>query len=317
MRNIEDARHRPGQALESTGQAHARQTGTHGGVVDRERRGQQTQRHQRAGGVTILVLAGEPGGRQRVDAPVRPLPCPARRRRRGGDREVMTETMQVRAAFRGNAQQSGRRRRIGTDRRPVRAKDAGLLGADRVAVRAEPFLVIEADRGHQRDIGINDIDRIQPAAKTDLEDRDIRPRAREQVERGQRAEFEIAETDVAARRIDAGKRGAQRVVIGLAAGDAHPFVVTQQVWRGIAGDAMAGRRQHRLEHGDRGTLAVGAGDGDDGARQARDIEAFADRADAAEAELDRARVQLFQPRQPAGQGVMTHRQCRAEAALSR
>src|SRR3546814_6217037 len=44
-------------------------------------------------------------------------------------------------------------------RRTTRPEDAGLLAADRLTAVTEPVLMIEADVGQHRDVGIDEIDR--------------------------------------------------------------------------------------------------------------------------------------------------------------
>ena len=70
--------------------------------------------------------------------------------------------------------------RIADDRGPSRAKDAGLLAADAVAIVAEPVLMIEVDRGDDRGVGVDDVDCIEPAAEADFEQRDVEFASREQ-----------------------------------------------------------------------------------------------------------------------------------------
>ena len=56
--------------------------------------------------------------------------------------------------------------------------------ADRLAIRAQPVGVIEADIGHQRGVGIDDVDGVEPAAEPDLQHLHVDPCLAEQPQRG-------------------------------------------------------------------------------------------------------------------------------------
>src|SRR3546814_7301717 len=59
-------------------------------------------------------------------------------------------------------------------RRTTRPEDAGLLAADRLTAVTEPVLMIEADVGQHRDVGIDEIDRIEPPTEADLDRKSTR-----------------------------------------------------------------------------------------------------------------------------------------------
>src|SRR5690606_25242217 len=75
------------------------------------------------------------------------------------------------------------------------------------------------------------------------------------------------------------------------------FVVTQQVRRGVASRACARAAQQCFEHRGAGSLAVGAGNVDDGCRLP-ELEASEDLEHALETEVDLARRQRLEPGQP-------------------
>src|SRR5689334_6244873 len=77
-----------------------------------------------------------------------------------------------------------RRRRIdiAADRRMSRAKDAGLLAADRLSGRTEVIDVVDADRRDDGHVGIDDVHRVETAAEPDLENHRVDPLAREEVQ---------------------------------------------------------------------------------------------------------------------------------------
>ena len=197
-------------------------------------------------------------------------------------------------------QHAGRRIELGQNRRPAAAQDAGFLRADALAIRAEPVAMIDIHGGDHRDIRIDDVDRVQPAAQADLEDCQIERGLGENQQRRQRAEFEIGQRyriawSGAPRGLDALERGDQRRVTGLAPIDPHPFVVTQQMRRSECANSPARCARDRLDEGDRRALAVGAGDTDHARRRPQRIDGAGaqplhDRAHALEPERDFARM---------------------------
>ena len=90
----------------------------------------------------------------------------------------------------------------------------GLLAADRFAVGAEVLHVVEVDAGDDGAVGIDDVDRVEPPAQADFEDRHVERRRGQQAHDRQRRELEIGERHVLARRFDALEVRHQRV--GLA-----------------------------------------------------------------------------------------------------
>jgi hypothetical protein len=96
--------------------------------------------------------------------------------------------------------------------------------------------VVQPDGGDQRDVRVDDVDRVEPTAEPDLKDQRIEGVLREQPECGERAELEIGQPDVAARAVDRVERRAQGVVGDRLAVDADTLVVTLQVGRRIAAE---------------------------------------------------------------------------------
>jgi hypothetical protein len=122
-----------------------------------------------------------------------------------------------------------RRIGVGDDRRAVRAEDARLLAADRFAVRTEVIDVVDAHAGQYRDVGIDDVHRIEAPAQPDLEDQHLERRFGERVQRAQGAVLEIGERHALARPLHRLKPRHQGLVARLHAGDAHAFVVRDEV----------------------------------------------------------------------------------------
>ena len=107
--------------------------------------------------------------------------------------------------------------------------------------------MIDRHRGHDRDVGIDDIDGVEPASQADFEHHHVQRGAREQTQRGERAELEVGERRRQADGFHCGKRFEQGLVGCLGAVDAHPLVVAQKVRRGIGPDPIAAGTQHALE----------------------------------------------------------------------
>ena len=81
------------------------------------------------------------------------------------------------------------RMQVGADRDAAGAEDAGLFATDILARRTQIIGVVHRNRGDDRHVGVDDVDRVEPAAQPDFEDPRVEPRLREQPQRGERAEF--------------------------------------------------------------------------------------------------------------------------------
>ena len=136
------------------------------------------------------------------------------------------------------------------------------------------------------------------AAQPDLQDRQVEARVREQQQRGQRAELEIGQRDVAARELDTLEGGDQRRVAGIAAVDPHALVVAQQVRRGVGARAQTRSTRDGLDEGDGRTLAIGAAHRGDLSCRTRQRHARGDLAHAIQPHLDRAWVLALDVGQP-------------------
>ena len=108
-------------------------------------------------------------------------------------------------------------------------------------VAAEPVAVVEIDRRDQRDVGVDDVDRVEPPAHA-------RPRARSHRAARRRRPASAASAlnsknvsvSVAARRVDALERRDQRLVGNFDAADGDALVIAKQMRRGERADAIAG-----------------------------------------------------------------------------
>ena len=168
--------------------------------------------------------------------------------------------------------------------------------------------MVDVHAGHDGDIRIDDVDRIEAAAQSDFENQRIEAGACEQPQRGQRAELEIRQrhrraVGVARREpcVLDGIEGLDQLGIGrIVSGDAHPLVVAKQMRRRVEPDPISGTPQHRVEQRARGSLAVGAGDRDHGtADRRREVRVHG--AHAVQSHRDGLRVQRFEKGEPGGQ----------------
>ncbi len=222
--------------------------------------------------------------------------------------EIAAKPPQVRPDGGGVIDQCLRRIGIGADRGSAAAINVRLLPADLVARVAQKIHVIEIDAGDDRAIGVEQIHRIEPSAQPDFEHGRIEFRSSKQPRRGERPHLEVGERHVATRRLDCLERVDQLLIGRFAPVDPHPFVVTQQVWRGIETDAIPSGAQHCFEHRAGRTFAVGAAD-DEHHTHRSEGEAIAYLADTIEAQIDRHRMLAFEPLQPRvkRRGMTRHR----------
>ena len=196
--------------------------------------------------------------------------------------------------------QARRRLGIAADGRIAGAENARLLAADGLARGAEKIHVIEIDAGDDGDVGLVDVGGVEPPAEADLEDDGVERLRGEDLPRRQRAELEIGQRHVAARRFDPREALAQRGVVDRPPVDADALVVIDQMRRGVEADAIAGAAQDALEHGAGRALAVGAADEDDRAGLAL-AQAAADFAHPVEAQRDRLGVLALDVGEPVGE----------------
>lgn len=219
----------------------------------------------------------------------------------------------------GAPQHAGWRVDLAQHHRLPGAHDAGLLGADGLAVFAQPIGMVDVDGGDHRHIRIDDVDRIQAPAQADFQHCQIQRGALEQPQGRQRAEFEIGQRGVAARCLYRSKRIDQLRVAGLLAIDTHALVVAQQMRRGVGTDLPAGSTPDRLDKGHGRALAIGPAH-DDGMLGWRcDLQARSHLAHALQSHRDTAGVLLLDVGEPLGEcgGVVMGLPDAVRARLSR
>ena len=202
--------------LEPTGEASAAETGAERGGRDRQPLGKRLERRNGGGGVADLDASTQRRGGQGEPA-LGSGPDPAAGLRVGLRPDLAPHLERHGAERFGRRPQRLRGIRLADDGGPTRSEDAGLLAGDGVQGIPQPIRVVVADRGHHRDIRVDQIHRIQPAAQAHLQDHQVRPGAHEEIQGRQGAELEIGERDLAARPIHPGEGLAQgRVGGGLA-----------------------------------------------------------------------------------------------------
>ena len=147
-------------------------------------------------------------------------------------------------------------------------EDAGFLTGDLLQRVPQKPLVIEIDRGNGRRHRAHDVGRVEPPAEADLEHGDVDRRAAEQFERRGGGHLEERRLNLKRalgsqpfdRVADLRDDRRQLAAVDGPAVNRKPFGEVDQVRGGVAGGAMTGGPQRRVDHGDDGTLPVRAGD---------------------------------------------------------
>ena len=143
--------------------------------------------------------------------------------------------------------------------------DPGLLDRDRGRVVAEVLLVVDRDRQHDGDVGVDHVGRVPAAAHPDLDDGDVDRRVGEggvghpddRLEEAQRVVL-LGVDEVRVRR-DVVEGADEALVVERLAVDADPLAHPLEVRGGEAAGAQVERAQQRLDHPAGAGLAVGAG----------------------------------------------------------
>ena len=187
-------------------------------------------------------------------------------------------------------------------RRHAALEDRGLLVGDLLDGVAEEFQMIHRDRRDRAgDRLVDHVGRVEPAAETDFEQRDVGGRAREQQERRRGLDLEHGDRLVAVGALAFAQHAGERFVADeLAAArraDAKALVEAHEMRRGVDVNALARRLQHGAHEGDGRALAVGAGDMDDRRHlPLRMVELVEQAPHPVEREIDPLRMQRQQPR---------------------
>ena len=120
--------------------------------------------------------------------------------------------------------------------------------------------MIQRDTRDEPAVGVDRIDGIQPSSESHFEHGGVHSVPAEQLQRRQRAEFEIRQRHVAARGLDALEGGDDVLVAGRRAVDHDALVIAVQVRRRVNPGPDSCRREQRRQHRDRRALAVRTGD---------------------------------------------------------
>ncbi len=156
----------------------------------------------------------------------------------------------------------------GDHRRHPRLENAGLLGRDLHDAVAEILDVIERDRSdHGRDRALDDVGRIEPAAKPDFHQQHVGRMPGEQQQPGGRGDLEHRDRRAGVDALAFAER-VRELLVGnqhAAARTSEPkaFVDAHEIGRGVDMHVASPRFQHRAQEGDGRALAVGAADVND------------------------------------------------------
>lgn len=163
--------------------------------------------------------------------------------------------------------------------------------------------MVDVHGGDHRHIGVDDVDRIQAPAQADFQHRQLQRGLLQQPQRGQRAEFEIGQRGIAARRLHRNERGHQLRFARLDTVDTHALVVAQQMRRSVGAHLPAGRPPNRFDEGHRGALAVGPANHDDVFGRRFNLQPRSNLAYALQAHGDVLRMLLLDVGEPVGECV--------------
>ena len=182
--------------------------------------------------------------------------------------------------------------------RAAAAHDAGLFAPDRLAIRAQPFLMIQIDRGDHGNVGIDQVYCIEAPAHAHLEHRNVDVARLEHQQRRQGAGFEPGQCRITTHALDPRKRAYQFDVVDRHAVNANPFVVGQQVRRGIAAHRAICGAQDGVDERHGGALAIGSANGEHDRRRALQPQSVGDFAHAIQAHRNGLRVHALPMQQP-------------------
>ncbi len=146
-----------------------------------------------------------------------------------------------------------------------RLENPRLLEGDLVDGRAQKLRMIDGNRGDdRRGRRGDDVGRVEAAAKADFEQQIIGRRAAEQPERRRRGDLEHGNRLAVIDALTDIERLAERGIVDELAREPNALVEAHQMRRRVDMRAHARRLENGAHEGDRRTLAVGAGDMDDG-----------------------------------------------------
>ena len=158
--------------------------------------------------------------------------------------------------------------------------------------------MVQADRRDDREVGIQQVHRIQPPAQADFHHGVIQRGLGQHLESGQCSELEIGQAGVLTGQLDAFEGIEQSRVA-----DRHPLqldalVVAVQMRRGIAAISMPKAAKQPANRRHRRAFAVGPGDYENRSRGSRGTHALPHGAAAFQPKIDGGRMANFKKFQP-------------------
>ena len=143
--------------------------------------------------------------------------------------------------------------------------DRGLLARDRRDRRAEPVHVIEVDVGDDRHAAVPGVGRVEPAAETDLDEREVRSTSAKwanttAVRSSNSVGWPCRRATRSETREDSVDEPREVVGVDRPAIDLDPLAVGDEVRLGRRADAVPGRPKRRIGQGQDTALAVRPGD---------------------------------------------------------
>jgi hypothetical protein len=145
----------------------------------------------------------------------------------GSETEIAAYAPQLRTDVASMRAQSLRHIAVRTNRHTTMTEDARFLEGDLLTRVTQVIHVIDVHAGHNRDLRIEHVHRIQPATQSHFKDGDIHFVCDETLHRGKGAKFEIGQRDIATHLLYLFERSAQLRITRLLFGDAYPLVVIQ------------------------------------------------------------------------------------------
>ena len=122
--------------------------------------------------------------------------------------------------------------------------------------------MVNSDRGHNGNRGINRIDGVKPSSKPDLKHHRVKLRVHKELQNAQRREFEVRENQVTTLLFHLLKHAAEFFICCLTPEKPGPLIKPQHMRRRMHSDPETGRPENRFEHRAGAPLPVCAGHGE-------------------------------------------------------
>ena len=204
-------------------------------------------------------------------------------------------------------EQCMRRVQIATQGRLAGTENPGLFKAHGFAGVAQILNMIDTDTGHQRQVGIHQIDRIQAPAQADFQHHGIQLGTLEQPEGCQRTHFKICKGCLAAPCIQGRKGLAKQLVRDFNTLNLYALVIAQQVGRTVNPHLEPLRLQQRSHKRTGRALAIGTRNRHHPRRRLLQPQAVRYLACAIQTHIDGRWMQLLKIGEPLAKGALGHR----------